>query len=48
MLFWIKYKDTDSSNKCLHIVEYNIALLMQQYLWIGMVFMNRENDIFIC
>lgn len=35
-------KITASSNKRLHIVEYNIALLMQQHLWIDMVFMNRE------
>lgn len=29
-----EYKDTDLPNKCLHIVDYSMALLMQQYLWI--------------
>lgn len=47
MLFWTKYKDADSPNKHLYVVKYNIALLMQQYFWIGMVFTNRENYMFV-
>lgn len=30
-----KYEDTNLLNKCLHTVEYSIASLMLQYLWIG-------------